>query len=137
MADSKVIWSSTTPIADEFSHVYGPIQEISADSRTVMVSSATLASGTVRKPGSWRLAWLAYSVPAGTVRTLYEVTVNGSAEPFFYGLWTSASGGTSIAEWGTETNDPKSERFGVLSRGAFRQLPSPPQSVSGAPSVTW
>jgi hypothetical protein len=79
MADSKVIWSSTTPIADEFSHVYGPIQEISADGRTVMVSSATLASGTVRKPGSWRLAWLAYSVPAGTVRTLYQVTVTQRA----------------------------------------------------------
>ena len=137
MADSKVIWSSTSTVADEFSSSFGWIQAVSPDGKTVMYSSVSIARGTVHKPLSWRLAWLAYSVPAGTVRTLYEVTVNGSAEPFFYGLWTSASGGTSIAEWGTETNDPKSERFGVLRRGAFRQLPSPPQSGSGAPSVTW
>jgi hypothetical protein len=139
MADSKVIWSWTSTSDGPYSSGcdYGWFQVISADGKTVMCPAVSLVRGTERKPLSLRVAWLAFSLPAGAARTLYQVTVDGSAA-FFDGLWTSASGGTVIGEWGVETANPaRSAHFGVLSHGTFTRLPTPPQSVAVGPSITW
>jgi hypothetical protein len=139
MADSKVIWSSTSaPEAYSSGCEYGWIQLISADGKTVMCSSVALLRGTERNPLSSRVAWLAISIPTGAVRTLYQFTVDGNQTAFFDGLWTSTSGDKLIVEWGPTTNGPASSaHFGVLSHGTFQPIPAPTQAGAVAPSVTW
>jgi len=138
MADSTVIWSSMSSETEEYPPgCEGWLQAISPDGKTILCASVTIARGTDRKPLSWRVEWLGYSVPAGAVRTLYQATFNSAQMPFFHGLWTSASGGTSIVEWGPTTNNPKSVHVGVLSHGTLHQLPVPPETGTVAPSITW
>lgn len=139
MADSKVIWSwASTSVGPSSSGCeYGWFQVISPDGKTVMCPSVSIVRGTERKPLSWRVAWLAFSLPTGAARTVYQVTVDGGAA-FFDGLWASASGGTVIGDWGAETQDlAASAHFGVLSHGTFTRLPFPPQSVAVGPSIAW
>jgi hypothetical protein len=138
MADSKVIRSWTTPVGDDESSsgcFGGWIQLISADGKTVMCSSVDLVRGTLRNPLSWRVAWLALSIPTGAVRTLYQA-VDGPEVPFFDGLWASTSGDTLIVAWGIDSSTPRAH-FGVLSHGTFHPIPAPPQAGAVAPSVTW
>jgi hypothetical protein len=101
--------------------------------------SISIAAGTERKPVSWRVAWLAYSIPAGSVRTLYQVTVRTTKTPYSFGLWTSASGNTMIGEWGLASAGGPSPvpRVGVVSDGGFRQLAPPPDAGALAPSAAW
>jgi hypothetical protein len=141
MADSKVIWSTSAPSTEPYSSgcLYGQLQQISADGKTVVCGSISIVRGTERKPVSWRVAWLAYSVPAGSVRTLYQVTVRTTKTPYSYGLWTSASGNTMIGEWGLASAGGPSPfpRVGVVSDGRFQQLPPPPDAGALAPSACW
>jgi hypothetical protein len=100
----------------------------SADGKTVVCGSISIAAGTERKPVAWRLSWLAYSIPTGSVRTLYQVTVRTTKTPYSYGLWTSASGRTMIGEWSVTLARPALQDVpyvGVISDGTF------------APSATW
>jgi hypothetical protein len=145
MADSNVIWSWTsTEAAQEDPRTaacqYGGIQLISADGRTVICGSVSLLRGTQAKPVSWRVAWLAYSLPSGAERTRYEVTVNDAQLPSIYELWTSTSGSTIVGEWSLSSPSfplPPSH-VGVISDGTFQQLLSPPDAGGGtAPSVAW
>jgi hypothetical protein len=139
MADSEVIWSWAAPAADENSSSceYGWLQMITADGKTVMCSSVTIVRGTERKPLAWRVAWLAFSLPAGAPRTLYQVPFDGGLA-YFDGLWTSASGGTVIGEWGLDTDDPAaSAHLGVLIHGKFERLPTAPESSAVGQSITW
>jgi hypothetical protein len=142
MANSEVIWSE--PISQSLelkpnTCQYGWIQGISADGTTVVCGSLSVAQGTQRKPISWRVAWLAYSVRTGAVRTLYRVIVHKEAQPYVYPLWAGTSGSTIIGEWGQETSSARQHNppVGVISNGKFEQIPSPPDAGAMAPSVTW
>jgi hypothetical protein len=142
MADSTVIWSWASalkvPDLHSFTCQYGGIQLISADGKTVVCASVTLQQGTPGKAASWRVAWLAFSVPTGAVRTLYQLTVGAPQQPSPYGLWTGTSGRTLIVEWVpfSASSQAPPRHVGVISHGTFWQLPSPPDD-GGAPSVTW
>jgi hypothetical protein len=145
MSDSKVIRSWTAPVDDEHSSGGGDddkyssgcaddwMQLISADGKTVMCSSVDLVRGTLQKPLSWRVAWLAYSSPTGAALTLYQPPVDGPGMPFFDGLWSNTSGSALIVEWGQST----APRLGVLINGTFHPIPAPPETKAVAPSVTW
>jgi hypothetical protein len=138
MADSKVILS--VPAATYTSGCqYGWIEGISADGKTVVCGEVAITQGTERKPLAWRVAWLAYSIPAGKVRTLYHVTIHGGNAPFIYPFWVSASGGALIGEWGRIAATPAGQapHVGVIRNGTFRQIPLPPDAGAMAPSVTW
>jgi hypothetical protein len=141
MADSKVIWSTSAPSTQPYSPgcQYGLLQQISADGKTVVCGSISIAAGAERKPVSWRVAWLAYSIPTGSVRTLYQVTVHTTKTPYSFGLWTSASGAAMIGEWGLGSANAPSPlpHVGVISDGRFRQLPPPPDAGALAPSAAW
>jgi hypothetical protein len=117
----------------------GWIQGISADGKTLVCGSLSVTQGTQRKPTSWRMAWLAYSVRTGAVRTLYQVIVHKAAQPYVYPLWAGTSGSTIIGEWGQETSSGPQHNppVGVISNGTFKQIPSPPDAGAMAPSVTW
>jgi hypothetical protein len=143
MADSEVIWSWTSTEAAQqdprtSACQYGGIQLISADGRTVICGSVSLLRGTQAKPVSWRVAWLAYSLPSGAERTVYQATVGD--RPTISQLWTSATGNTIIGEWSLSAPSfplPPSH-VGVIGDGTFQQLPSPPDAGGGtAPSVAW
>jgi hypothetical protein len=147
MADSTVIWSLRPPLgpspvstASSCQFNSGITTElISVDGKTVVCGSVSLAQGTMAHPVAWRVAWLAFSVRTGAVRTLYQVTVRTVLWPYIFGLWTSTSGNTIIGEWGKTTPDgyDESPHVGVISHGTFRQLPSPPDDGPTGPSVTW
>jgi hypothetical protein len=85
------------------------------------------------------VAWLAYSVRTGAVRTLYQVIVPKAAPPYVYPLWAGTSGSTIIGEWGLTDNfgNQLSPHVGVISHGTFEQLPTPPDAGPLGPSVTW
>jgi hypothetical protein len=141
MADSKVIWSQTLSPFQEHSNACQPgwIQGISADGKTLVCGSLSVTQGTQSKPTSWRVAWLAYSVRTGAVRTLYQVIVHKAAPPYVYPLWAGTSGNTIIGKWGQETSSGLQHNppVGVISNGTFKQIPSPPDAGAMAPSVTW
>jgi hypothetical protein len=144
MADSKVIWSWTptaTPDGQQEASgcQYGWIQGISADGKTVVCGSISIARGTQRKPVSWRVTWLAYSVPTGAARTLYQIVVRTAQQPYVYPLWAGTTGNTIIGEWGMETNAGPQQNppVGLISNGTFKKLPSMPDAGAMAPSVTW
>jgi hypothetical protein len=98
-----------------------------------------LLRGTQAKTASWRVAWLAYSLPAGAERTLYQATVDDAGVPGVYELWTSDSGGRIIGEWSLSSPSfplPRSH-VGVIGNGSLQRLLSPPDAGGGtAPSVT-
>jgi hypothetical protein len=141
MAGSKVIWSQTLSPAQDYSNACQPgwMQVISADGKTLVCGSLSVAQGTQSKPTSWRVAWLAYSVRTGAVRTLYQVIVHKAAAPYVHPLWAGTSGSTIIGEWGqgTSSGPQHNPSVGVISNGTFNQIPSPPDAGPLRPSVTW
>jgi len=149
VADSKVIWSVSPPAV---AHVYSPgchfdfgeaTELISGDGETVVCASANIVQGSdnhpMNQPVVWRVAWLAFSVRTGAVRTLAQVKVRTAGMPYIYGLWASTSGNTIIGEWGLTDNNGNdlNPHVGVIRHGTFKQLPTPPDAGPLGPSVTW
>jgi len=149
VSDSKVIWSlSPPPVAQIYSPgcqftPAGASELISGDGMTVVCVSVNIVQGSINhkwnQPIGWRVAWLAFSVRTGVVRTLGQVTIRTPGPPYIYGLWASTSGDTLIGEWGTidKTGKHLSPHVGVISHGTFEQLPTPPDAGPVEPSVTW
>jgi hypothetical protein len=75
---------------------------ISAEVKTVVCGSVNIVQGSIdhkwNQPIGWRVAWLAFSVRTGAVRTLAQVTVRAAMPPYTFGLWISNSGNAIIGE---------------------------------------
>jgi len=136
IANSRVIWSlplSPGAAAADRCDPFGA--SVTADGKTVLCTSRTLAHGRVT------LAWLAFSASAPHVpRVLYKVTV---APPRAYAvvvafLWSDASGSTSIVEWAVaRTISPSTTHYGAVSHGRFRPLPPLPGFIEAQPKAAW
>jgi hypothetical protein len=134
IADSRVIWSATGDGC-----VQGPL--VTPDGKTVVcpdVSFVTLSGTGNNTHERVTLRWLAYSVPAATVRTLYQATVKtpDAVGASIAVLWASPSAGTVIVDWGVTRNTEPPGQLGLVSHGKFTPLPSVP-SFLHMPGPAW
>jgi hypothetical protein len=134
IADSRVIWSGTGDGG-------GQAPLVTPDGKTVVrtdVSFVTLSGTGNNTHERVTLRWLAYSVPAATVPTLYQATVKtpDAVGASIAVLWASPSAGTVIVEWGVARNTEPPGQLGLVSHGKFTPLPSVP-SFLHMPGPAW
>jgi hypothetical protein len=132
IADSRVIW--TEPPATQATGAGCSLETsllVTSDGKTVVCPdvSFVVLSGTGNNTHERvTVRWLAYSVPAATVRTLYQATVKtpdavGASSAV---LWASPSADTVIVDWSVARNTEPPGQLGVVSHGKFTPLPSMP-----------
>jgi hypothetical protein len=139
IADSRIIWSappagatvSSCSVPDATSPLPMSLL-VTADGKTVVCADRSPFLTYDQVPVRNTIRWLAYSVAAKTVRTLYQVRFDALIQVVMGGvLWADPSGDTVIVKW---SSAPDSTHLGVVSRGRFTPLPSMPAAAIGAPA---